>query len=65
MSDQATLHEESQTPLPITTPSAPATVAAPVRSLFQTQSVAVKAVYEISWLKLRTHAVQELTGVAW
>jgi hypothetical protein len=43
----------------------PATVAAPTRSLFQTNSVAVKNIWEISWAKLRTHAVQQLTGVAW
>jgi hypothetical protein len=51
--------------VPIVAGAAPGTVATPVRSLFQTHSVAVKAVYEISWLKLRPHTVQELTGVAW
>jgi hypothetical protein len=65
VSDQATIHEETETPLPITTPGAPATVAAPVRSLFQTHSAAVKAVYELSWLQLRVGAVQILTGVDW
>ena len=65
VSDQATLHEESETPLPIATPGAPATVAAPTRSLFQTHSAAVKAVYEISWAPLRSRPIQELTAVAW
>ena len=65
VSDQATIHEETQTPLPIGTAGAPATVAAPVRSLYQTHSAAVKAVFELSWLILRPGAVQQLTGVTW
>ena len=65
VSDQATLHEETQTPLPIVAGAAPGTVANPVRSLFQTHSAAVKAVYELSWLILRDGAVQVLTGVTW
>jgi len=64
-SDQATLHEESQTPLPIGSAGAPATIAAPARSLFQTNSAAIKTVWEISWLQLYAGAVQQLTGVAW
>jgi hypothetical protein len=59
VSDQATLHEESETPLPV------GGAAAPVRSLFQTHSAAVKAVYEISWAPLRSRPIQALTAVAW
>jgi hypothetical protein len=65
VSDQATIHEETQTPQPIGSAGTPAVVAAPVRSLFQTHSAAVKAVYELSWLALRAGAVQVLTGVTW
>jgi hypothetical protein len=36
----------------------------PVRSRFQTHSAALKSASEISWMKLRSHAVQQLTGVA-
>lgn len=61
VSDQATIHEETQTPVPINA----GTPAVPVRSLFQTHSAAVKAVYELSWLILRPGAVQILTGVNW
>lgn len=61
VSDQATIHEETETPLPINA----GTPAVPVRSLFQTHSAAVKAVYELSWLGLRTGAVQILTAVNW
>jgi len=65
MSTQATLHEENTAPLPIGSAGAPATVAAPARSLFQTNSAALRMIEEISWDELRTGAVQELTGVAW
>lgn len=61
----ATIHEEDTTPLAIGTAGTPATVAAPVRSLFQTNSAALRAVWEIDWAVLRTGAVQKLTGVAW
>lgn len=65
VSDQATIHEETATPLPIGSAGTPAVVAAPVRSLYQTHSAAVKAVYELSWVILRPGAVQQLTGVTW
>lgn len=75
--DVATLHEDSGMPLvdgvtantvlPIATGTsgAGAITAAPVRSLFQTHSAAVKAVWEIDWAILRAGAVQTITGVAW
>jgi hypothetical protein len=43
ISDQATLHMEDTTPLAIASAGAPATVAAPARSLFQTDSMASAA----------------------
>ena len=42
MSTEATLHEEDTTPLPIATPGAPATIAAPVRYALQTDAVAIR-----------------------
>jgi len=55
------------TVLPISTGAsgAGAITAAPVRSLFQTHSAAVKAVWEIDWAVLRVGAVQTITAVAW
>jgi HK97 family phage major capsid protein len=65
-SEQATLHEENTTPLPIGTPGSPATIAAPVRSLYQTNSWALRMMLDVDWAKLRTPGpVQELTAVAW
>ena len=60
--DVATLHEDDTTPLPI---SAGAVVAAPVRSLFQTNSAALRALWEIDWAVMRAGAVQALSAVAW
>jgi len=65
MSTEATLHEENTAPLPIGSAGTPAVVAAPVRSLWQTNSAALRMLEEISWDELRTGAVQQLTGVAW
>jgi len=59
MSTEATLHEENTTPLQI---GAPAT---PVRSLFQTNSAALRMIQEVSWDDLRVGAIQQLTAVAW
>jgi hypothetical protein len=65
-SSVATLHEENALPLPIGSPGAPATVAAPVRSLYQTNSWALRLLMDVDWKKLRTFGmVQELTAVAW
>ena len=61
-SDQATIHEESDTPQPLVQGAGTAT---PARSLFQTHSAAIKSLWELSWLQLYPGAVQEITGVAW
>lgn len=74
--DVATIHEDDGAPnadgvtgdtvLPIATGAAGAgVVATPVRSLFQTHSAAVKAVWEIDWAVLRAGAVQTITAVGW
>lgn len=74
--DVATIHEDSGAPnadmitgatvLPIASGAAgAAVVATPVRSLFQTHSAALKAVWEIDWTVVRPGAVQVLTDVTW
>jgi hypothetical protein len=65
MSSEATLHEENTTPLPIGTAGTPAVVAAPVRSLYQTNSQALRMLQDLSWLMLRDGAVQQITAVDW
>lgn len=65
-SNVATLHEENTNPLPISAPGAPNVVAAPVRSLYQTNSWALRMMLDADWKKLRAAGlVQELTAVAW
>jgi len=65
ISDQATLHMEDTTPLAIGTPGAPATVAAPVRSLFQTDSMALRLILPLNWTLRRTGVVAWVAGVTW
>jgi len=63
VSDQATLHMEDTTPADITggTPSP----AVPVKSMFQTDSLALRLVWPNNWALRRTGMVSWLTGVTW
>jgi HK97 family phage major capsid protein/HK97 family phage prohead protease len=63
VSDQATLHEEDTSPQPITggTPS-PAT---PVRSLWQTDSLALRLILPMNWTIRRTGVVAAVNNVQW
>jgi HK97 family phage major capsid protein len=61
--DVATIHEEDAAPLPIVDGAKVA--ASPVRSLFQTNSAALRCVWEIDWAQLRPGSVQTLTAAAW
>jgi Phage capsid family len=60
----ATLHEETA-PLPLSTPGTPPTVAAPTRSLWQTDSVSVKVRLAATWALRDSRGVSWTTGVAW
>jgi HK97 family phage major capsid protein len=64
--DVATIHEEDTTPLPLVTGAqGSGVVASPARSLFQTNSAALRCVWELDWDVVRAGSVQQLTGVAW
>jgi HK97 family phage prohead protease len=66
VSDQATLHMDN-VPGPITGPQPPAGApgtATPVRSLWQTDSFALRLLYRLNWM-LRRPIVARLTGLAW
>jgi HK97 family phage prohead protease len=65
VSDVATIHEEDTTPLPIGTAGAPATVAAPARSLWQTASIGIRMLLDMNWSMRRTGMVTFMTGVTW
>jgi HK97 family phage prohead protease len=75
VSDQATLHEvegyaadgtASGEVLPISTgaPGA-AVVATPIRSLWQTESFAVRMILPLDWGTMRPNTAQKVTGITW
>ena len=66
LSDTATLHMEDTAPLPISATGTPNTVAAPVRSLFQTDTLAIRMIMPLNWAWRRTAVmVAYITGVTW
>jgi HK97 family phage major capsid protein len=62
VSDQTTLHM-SDTPLEVV--AANGTVADPIRSMFQTHSMAIKMVLPLTWKMRRTGMVQWIDGTSW
>ena len=66
VSTDATLHEEDTTPLALTTGAqGSGVVATPMRSLFQTDAVAVSMSLYVTWGMRRTGMVQTITAVGW
>jgi len=63
MSDQATLHMEDTNPTDLV--ASPSTVAAPQRSLFQTDSLALRMVMPLNWLQRRAGTVAWTQSVTW
>ena len=63
MSDQATIHEEDTAPQPIVGGSG--VPANPVRSLFQTDSLALRMIMELNWLMRRSGMVAWTQNVTW
>ena len=61
----ATLHEEGASPAPIVSGGGSPATASPVRSLFQTNTAALRAVWEVDWAVMRSGAVQTITSAAW
>jgi HK97 family phage major capsid protein/HK97 family phage prohead protease len=65
VSDQATLHMEDTTPLAISATGTPNTVAAPVRSLWQTDSIALRMIMPMNWTLRRTGVLSWTQAVTW
>lgn len=65
MSNEATLHMEDSTPLQIGSTGTPNTVAAPVRSLFQTATMGLRMLMDVSWALRRPGSVAWIDGVTW
>jgi HK97 family phage prohead protease/HK97 family phage major capsid protein len=64
VSEEATIHMEDTTPLEIVSGTGP-TTADPVRSLWQTASVGVRMINELTWKMRRTGMVQWIDGTSW
>jgi HK97 family phage major capsid protein/HK97 family phage prohead protease len=64
-SDTATLHMDDTTPLALSATGAPNTVAAPIRSLYQTDSLAIRMTLDMNWAMRRTGVVAFVSGVTW
>ena len=65
VSTDTTLHMEDTAPLQIGTVGSPPTVAAPVRSMFQTDSFAIRMTLDINWAMRRPGVVAFVSGVTW
>jgi hypothetical protein len=65
VSDQATVHEEDTTPLPIVGPGGTPVTANPVRSLWQTDSLGLRLILNMNWALRRTGMVAVINGVTW
>lgn len=63
-SDQATIHMEDS-PTALSAVASPNTVAAPIRSMFQTNSVALKMSMDVTWAMRRSGMVQKIASVTW
>src|SRR4029077_4531169 len=65
VSDQATLHFEDTAPSQIGTTGTPPVVAAPVRSMFQTDSLALRMILPMNWAMRRAGVIAWTELVTW
>jgi HK97 family phage prohead protease/HK97 family phage major capsid protein len=65
LSDQATLHMEDTAPADLVGPGSPGAVASPQRSLFQTDSIALRMIMPLNWLQRRAGTVAWVQNVTW
>jgi HK97 family phage major capsid protein/HK97 family phage prohead protease len=65
VSDTATIHMEDTTPLAISTVGSPNTVAAPVRSLWQTDTIGIRMILPMNWALRRTGVLAWTESVNW
>jgi hypothetical protein len=65
VSKTTAVHMEDTTPLAIGTVGTPPTVAAPVRSLWQTDAVAIKVTFDCDWAMRSASGVSWVTGITW
>ena len=64
ISENAAVHEEDTTPLPLSATGSPNTIAAPMRAAFQTDVALMRIIADVAWAA-RTGSVSAITAVAW
>jgi hypothetical protein len=64
-SEQAVIHAEDTSPAQISTAGSPNVVAAPVISMFQTASIALRMLLDVTWTMRRDGMVQWIDGADW
>ena len=65
VSDAATVHMEDSSPLAIASSGTPNTVAAPVRSFWQTDTLGIRMMMPMNWALRRTGMVNYITTTSW
>jgi HK97 family phage prohead protease len=65
LSDQASLHMEDTAPAELVAAGSPGVVAAPQRSLFQTDSLALRMVMPLNWVQRRAGTIAWVNNVTW
>lgn len=65
VSDQAVLHMEDTSPAAISAVGTPNTVAAPIRSLFQTDTMAIRMIMDVNWAWRRSGMAVYTTSMTW
>jgi len=65
VSDTAVLHMEDTSPQQLASVATPNTVAAPMRSLYQTDSMAIRLIWDLDWAWKRQNVVAWITGMTW
>jgi HK97 family phage prohead protease/HK97 family phage major capsid protein len=65
VSNQATIHMEDTTPLEIVASGSPDVTAAPVRSFWQTDSMGIRMVMDVSWTMARSGVVRWIDGTSY
>lgn len=65
VSEQAVIHAEDTSPQQISTAGSPNVVAAPVISMFQTASIALRMLMDVTWAMRRAGMVQWIDGADW
>jgi hypothetical protein len=65
VSDQAVLHMEDTSPAAISAVGTPNTVAAPIRSLWQTDTMAIRMIMDLNWALRHADVVSYTTTMTW